>query len=99
MGALQQTLQLFGAQRVGRCHDDPLRPRQIRRRMNARAVAMTEKQILVDLERQGIATQVLQGEHLVPGNRKHPHATPFVIFPCARQGQAKGRDIRFAHAS
>jgi hypothetical protein len=35
--------------------DDPLRPRQIRRRMNPRAVAMAEKQIRVDLERQRVA--------------------------------------------
>ena len=48
---------------------------------------MAEKQFLVDLERQRIAAQVLQGKHLVAGNRKHPHAAPFVVFP--RAGQAR----------
>lgn len=60
---------------------------------------MTEEQILVDLERQGFAAQVLQREHLVSGNRKHPYASPFIVFPRTGQRQAECRDVHFAHAS
>lgn len=59
VGALQQAPKLVGGQRVGHLHDDPVGPGQVGRGADARAVDVAQKQLFVDLERQGVAPQPL----------------------------------------